>query len=35
MTFRIPVGRSTTELQETRGSLGHLHSLWLQFVVGF
>ena len=24
MTFRTPVGRSTIELQETRGSLGHI-----------
>ena len=26
MNFRTPVGRSTTELQETRGSLDHITS---------
>ena len=25
MTFRTPFGHSTTELQETRGSLCHIH----------
>ena len=32
MTFRTPVGRSTTELQETRGSLGHITRFQLGFI---